>query len=311
MKTLTIAVCTYNRAHFLPQLINELRKQVCPIFCEILFIVNNSTDETFDILKNFSQMPGIKLRYVNEQIQGIAHARNRALHESIESDYLLFIDDDELPSSISMTEVAVKELEKSDVQCVGGRITIDFRDNNRPRWLGDELLGFYAEIDYGDNAFIITDESTPIWTSIIAYDMNIFRNNPNLRFDERYNRVGDGVGGGEDVIMFRDMLREGIKMKYLPELGVRHLVEPHRMTRRYFWKLHFVSGMKLGLFESVDYDNSVFGIPPFMVAQFFKHLLKSVFLFLKRDYYYVRQGMNATHALGMMYGSFRKWRKTD
>ena len=35
----------------------------------------------------------------------------------MDSDYLLFIDGDELPSSIHMIEAAAVELEKEDTQC--------------------------------------------------------------------------------------------------------------------------------------------------------------------------------------------------
>ncbi len=308
MKNLTVAVCTYNRAQNLPRLIEELRSQVSPIPFDILFINNNSTDNTEQILLDFSEKPGIELRYVNEYEQGITFARNRAVQECINSDYMLFMDDDELPSSKHMVAAAVEELEKNDIQCVGGKVIIEFGEHKRPIWLSDDLLGFYAEIDYGDEPFYICDSSTPIWTSIIAYDMSIFRANQKLRFDNRYNRVGGGVGGGSDEIMFRKFLENDIKMMYVPNMGVRHLVEPWRMTRRYFWKLHFISGRKKSLFQLPIYDKSVLGIPPFMILHVFKHLGKTLLLFLKRDYRYVRQGMNFTHNLGMIYGLFLRWR---
>ena len=310
MKKLTIAVCTYNRAHNLPNLVAELRKQICPIPYEILFIVNNSTDNTIEVLEELARQPGAKLRFINEPEQGIAYARNRAITECMDSDYLLFIDDDELPSSIYMVEAAINELEKGEVQCVGGKVKIDFGDNKRPEWLVDELLGFYAEIDYGDQPFMIKDGSTPIWTSIIAYDMRIFHKNKNLRFDVRYNRAGNGIGGGEDIMMFKEMLETGIVMKYLPDMGVLHYVEPWRMTRRYFLRLHFISGRKTGQFELPDYSTTIVGVPPFLINQFVNHLFKSLVFYLKMDHQYVRQWMNAAHSLGMIYGQHIKWKKT-
>ena len=309
MKKITIAICTYNRANNLSKLVAELRKQICPIECEILFIINNCTDNTEQVLTELANQPGMKLRFVHESSQGIAYARNRALVESMESSYLLFIDDDETPDSKHLVETAVNELEKGEVQCVGGKVTVEFGNNKRPKWLVDELLGFYAEINYGETPFINRDESTPIWTSIIAYDMTIFRNNNQLRFNTRYNREGKGIGGGEDVIMFRDMLKVGVLMKYLPEMGVLHFVESWRINRRYFWRVHFVAGKKQGQFETGDYKTMFLGIPPFMGVQFISHLLNSVLLFLKRDNHYVRQGMNATHALGMICGRYLKWKQ--
>jgi len=309
MKKITIAVCTYNRAHNLPNLVAELRKQTCPIPYEILFIVNNSTDNTIEVLEKLARQPGAKLRFTNEPEQGIAYARNRAITECMDSDYMLFIDDDELPSSIHMVEAAAIELEKGEAQCVGGKVTVDFGNNTRPKWLVDELLGFYAEINYGDKSFVIHDESTPIWTSIIAYDMRIFHNKNGLCFDVRYNRQGGGIGGGEDVMMFRKMLELGIIMKYLPDMGVLHHVEPWRMNRCYFLRLHFISGRKIGQYELPDYTTTFFGVPPFLITQFVKHLLKSLVFYLKMDKQYVRQWMNAAHSLGMIYGQYLKWKQ--
>ncbi len=308
MRKLTIAICTYNRAQNLPRLVEGLRKQISSVSYELLFINNNSTDNTEQVLKGLALQSGIKLRSVIETQQGIVFARNRALNECMEDDYMLFMDDDELPASNNMVENAVKELEKNDVLCVGGKVAVDFGDNLRPKWLVDELLGFYAEIDYGDEPFLIKDDSTPIWTSIIAYNMTIFRNHKNLRFDGRYNRVGIGVGGGSDAIMFRNMLDLGIKMKYLPGMSVLHFVEPWRMTRLYFWRLHFISGRKKGFNDTAAYKTNLFGVPPFLMFQFTKHLLKTLVLFLKRDRHYVRQGMNTTHSLGMIYGRYLKFR---
>ena len=309
MKIFTIAVCTYNRAHNLPNLVAELRNQTCPIPYEILFIINNSTDNTIEVLEELARQPGAKLRFTNEPEQGIAYARNRAITECMDSDYMLFIDDDELPSSIHMVEAAANELEKGEAQCVGGKVTVDFGENKRPKWLVDELLGFYAEINHGDKTFIIHDESAPIWTSIIAYDMRIFHINKSLRFDVRYNRKGNGIGGGEDIMMFREMLETGITMKYLPDMGVLHYVEPWRMTRRYFLRLHFISGRKTGQYELPDYITTFFGVPPFLITQFFKHLLKSLVLYLKMDRQHVRQWMNAAYSLGMIYGQYLKWKQ--
>ena len=109
--------------------------------------------------------------------------------------------------------------------------------------------------------------------------------------------------------MFRDMLKVGVLMKYLPEMGVLHFVESWRINRRYFWRVHFVAGKKQGQFETGDYKTMFLGIPPFMGVQFISHLLNSVLLFLKRDNHYVRQGMNATHALGMICGRYLKWKQ--
>ena len=162
---------------------------------------------------------------------------------------------------------------KKKIPSVGGKVTIDFGDNLRLKSLVDELLGFYAEIHYGDKPIIIDDESTPTWTRIITFNMRLFTNKKILRFDVRYNRKGNGIGGGVEIMMFGEMLKTGIIMKYLPYMGVLHYVEFWRMSRCDFLRLHSISSKKLGKYKFLGYIITFFDIPPFLVTS-----LKNKFL---------------------------------
>ena len=258
MKMLTVAVCTYNRAERLPRLIGALRKQSCPIPFEILIVDNNSTDHTQEVLAGLLHEKGAKLRIIKEGKQGIVPARNRAIEESLNRTYLIFLDDDELPLP-GFLDAAVDSLENEHADCVGGKVENDFQSVRRPRWLEDNLLGFLAEVNYGNKSFWITDEATPVWTANIAYNTRLFKSG--LRFDKRYSRVGKDIGGGEDVVMFNELLRAGVSIRYRPDMVVKHFVEEWRLCRSYFLKLHYLSGKKTGLFELTEYPNNFFGIP--------------------------------------------------
>ena len=74
-------------------------------------------------------------------------------------------------------------------------------------------------------------------------------------------------------MMFREMLKTGIIMKHLPYMEVLHYVESWRMSRRYFLRLHSISGRKLGKYELPDYIITFFGVPRFTVTS-----LKNTFL---------------------------------
>jgi len=132
-KKLTFAFCTYNRAERLENLVFAMRAQSCPIPFEILAVDNNSSDTTSDVLKQLQQLPGPTLRWVHEPNQGIVAARNRAIQEAINSDILVFIDDDELPLC-GLLETVVHAYLSEGAECVGGRIDIDFTDHKRPEW---------------------------------------------------------------------------------------------------------------------------------------------------------------------------------
>jgi glycosyltransferase involved in cell wall biosynthesis len=302
MSLLTIAICSFNRASNLPRLIKALRMQACPIPFEILVIDNNSSDNTQAVLGELAGQEGPKLRYCLEIIQGITHARNRALQESMGSDFMLFIDDDELPGE-TLLGAAVDALDREGADCVGGAIDVDL--DTRPGWLTEELLGFLGKLDHGGQPFWITDRSTPIWSGNIAYRMSLFRNDAKLRFDERYNRAGQGVGGGEDAAMFWGLLERDAKIRYRPDMRIIHLVEPWRLKKRYFLRLHYLAGLREGQYRLPDYPNKVFGIPPFLIAQFIKQSTRTVSKALQFQPNLLRQGMNAMHAWGAIMG-YRK-----
>jgi glycosyltransferase involved in cell wall biosynthesis len=298
---LTFAFCTYNRADRLENLAAAMRAQDCPIPFEILAVNNNSQDNTLAILEDLATRPGAPLRFVTETAQGIVPARNRAIEESLDSDIMVFIDDDELPQP-GLLRSAYDAIVNDGAQCAGGRVEVDFSPHGRPTWLEDDLLGFLAEVKYGDTPFWIEDDSTPIWTANIAYDMSLFRDDPALRFDKRYNREGTGMGGGEDGIMLRTLRARGTRIRYRPDMAVWHFVEPWRLKRGYFLKLHYLAGLRVGRHELPAYPRSLFGIPPFLVTQCMQQSIKALGMQFTGQPGALRQAMNASHALGCLVG---------
>lgn len=302
---LTYAFCTYNRADRLEKLATAMRAQDCTIPFEILAVNNNSKDNTLAVLEQLAREPGPNLRYVTETKQGIVPARNRAIEEALDSDILVFMDDDELPQK-GLLNAVHDAIVNEGAKCVGGGITVDFPPPGRPAWLSDDLLGFLAVVDYGEQPFWIKNADTPVWTGNVAYDMRLFRDDPNLRFDQRYNRAGTAVGGGEDIAMFHELLKRGAKMRYRPDMVVENYVEAWRLKRRYFLKLHYQAGLRKGSHELPVYPRTTLGIPPFLVTQFVGHCMKALSMWITRQPGILRQAMNASHALGSLVGYARR-----
>lgn len=301
MPLLSFAFCTYNRADRLEKLVAAMRAQTCPIPFEILAINNNSTDATVDILTRLEKMPGPTLRWVTESVQGIVAARNRGIAEALGSDILVFIDDDEIPLP-GLLQAAADAILNEGAECAGGRVDMDFTTTARPSWLEDDLLGFLAAVDHGPQRFWIKDASTPIWTANVAYDMRLFRDDTTLRFDIRYNREGKDIGGGEDAMMLRALLERKARIRYRPEMVVLHAVEPWRLRRSYFVKLHYRAGLRHGRLSLPRYPQTLFGIPPFMMTQFLRHCGRTLKLAFTGKQGLIRQAMNAAHALGSLQG---------
>lgn len=302
---LTFAFCTYNRNDKLERLVATMRAQSCPVPFEILVVENNCSDATTETLERLARGPGVSLRWVTETQQGIVPARNRAIEESLASDILVFIDDDELPEP-RLLEAAAHAILVEGADCVGGPINIDFDPYGRPTWLGDELTGFLGALNHGPSARWVTDESTPIWSGNIAYRMSVFRDAPDLRFDIRYNREGTGIGGGSDAIMFRTFLARNLRIRYRHDMTIRHLVDEWKLKRSYFMRLHYRGGLRAGRYQLPTYSRTVLGIPPFLLMQCIKHSAKTGIAMLSGRPGVVRQGMNAAHALGCVIGYLQR-----
>lgn len=303
MTALTVAFCTYKRADRLHCLVEALRAQSCPIPFEILAVDNNSPDNTLEVLAALQNEPGAPLRVVTETSPGIVPARNRALAEAAGSEFLVFIDDDELPHP-GLLEAAYDALAREGADCAGGRVLIDFASYGRPHWLGEDLLGFLAAVDHGPQPFWIIDEHSPVWTSNIAYRMAFLREH-GLQFDARYNRKGSSAsdfGGGEDVVMLRRLLGLKARIRYCPDMTVDHGVERARLNRRYFLRLHYLAGARKGLHELPSFPRLLLGAPAFLYAQALRHSLKATIMALTARPGTLRQAMNATHAWGLITG---------
>ena len=301
MPLLTFAFCTYNRADRLEKLVAAMRAQSCPVPFEILVINNNSTDHTAQVLSELARQPGALLRWVTEPVQGIVAARNRGIAEAMNSDILVYIDDDEIPLP-GLIQAAADAILKEGAQCAGGRVAVDFSNIQRPNWLEDNLLGFLAAVDHGPNSFWIKDETTPIWTANVAYDVRLFREDANLRFDKRFDRVGNVAGGGSDAVMFRTLLARGVRTRYRPDMAVLHSVDTWRLKRKYFLSLHYRAGRRRGRFELPDYPRKVFGIPPFMLAQLLQQGWNTLMLAVRGKGGLLRQAMNVAFAFGALVG---------
>lgn len=183
---------------------------------------------------------------------------------------------------------------------------MDFNSTPRPRWLDNDVVCFLGFLDHGPVPIWIGDESTAVWCGNVAYDMKIFRDDPQLRFDKRYDRVGNQVGGGEDAAIFRTLVERGARIRYRPDMAVLHDVEAWRLQRRHFLQLHYRGGVRAGQFRLPDYRTKVFGIPPFLLGQFLRQTGRAAAMALARRPGALRQAMNAAHAWGSMVGYGRR-----
>lgn len=232
MMRLSVAICTYNRERYLPQVLDSLVKQSLErkLF-EVLLINNNSPGNTKEISDEFQNSHlDIHYTYYLETNQGLSHARNRAIQEA-KGEYITFIDDDAFIAD-DYLEVLMREFDNSkDLGALGGKILLHY-ESIVPKWENkylNSLLGFY---DKGNEEFFYSQNSGSDYPrgSNMAFRTTIF--NEIGLFNVNLGRTGGNLMGGEEKDIFnRIYSAKKYTIKYVPSALVYHCVPFERTTQ--------------------------------------------------------------------------------
>ncbi len=226
---ISVIICTYNRASFLPKGIESLSHCKTKAY-EVIVVDNNSHDNTAAVVSRLaSDNPTLPLRYVFEPEQGLSNARNRGITEA-RGEVLLFIDDDAYVCDNYLDRLESYLAQKSGYGIFGGKITPEFIDCPRPQWLCRWSLGWVSGLDLGNKSKPFPKGKYPfggnsaIRRSVIE---KVGGYNPSL------GRNAGSLGGGEEKDLYRRAIGAGKKMFYCPDLELFHLIPKERTTLKY------------------------------------------------------------------------------
>ncbi|MEQ9297545.1 MAG: glycosyltransferase family 2 protein [Cyclobacteriaceae bacterium] len=136
----TICIPVWNEADNLLKTLSSLSAIDLPYPTELLFVNNNSTDETVDILESMG------LRVVHQPKQGIAHARLMGLQES-RGVYSLCGDGDTIYPTNWIKPIVTPLMKSAAVKCVYGfHAYAPTGNGSRIPWACYELASFGATL---------------------------------------------------------------------------------------------------------------------------------------------------------------------
>ncbi len=146
---LTLAICVYNAAKYLPETLSDIQSQTYKDF-KILFIDDCSTDNTIEVLTNFKESVNIDISIVRQyENKGVAHARDLAL-KTADTKYLLFIDgDDRLDQNLVSK---LYERINSDEDLIAVTCWSRFIDMNGRKIAGGTFLGVKSKEEFMQKA---------------------------------------------------------------------------------------------------------------------------------------------------------------
>jgi len=291
---ISVVICTYNRSKRLRNTLNSLFEQKVDneTQWEIVVIDNNSSDDTYDVVRNLNSK--IPITYAREEEQGLSHARNRGIKEA-KGKYIAFIDDDALAGS-NWIRALHETFKNFDCDAVGGRTYLKPM-KKLPGWLTKDLWGFLACLDYGDQPFQI-DRRQFIYGTNMAFPREIF--NKLGYFNTELGRTGYVPTGGEESELLGRIFSYSGKAYYQPKAEVYHIIDEYKLRKQYFRRLHYYEGRSSGKAYDMGIKRNLCGIPLFVFPQ----LMRSILRYLTKPT--LRMQMNVCWFLG-----FLKGRRTD
>jgi glucosyl-dolichyl phosphate glucuronosyltransferase len=288
VSSVTILICTYNRAPLLRETLAAMQQMKKPDNCavDIIIVDNNSTDNTSAVVQQVSRTTRFPITLLQERRQGKSFALNTGLAVAT-GDVLALTDDDVLPA-VEWLAKMVEDFRTQRVNFVFGKVLPRWTQTPPPELLtppAQAIWGPLAIVDYGDEPQHYRVDSKgqrlPIGANI-GFLRSALVTIGGWRTD--LGKVNNTLISGEDHEIFTRLRRHGLYAGYYdPDVSVRHYVPASRMTRRYFRKWFYWCGkthalMLNELYPELDMATvpRVGGIPRFAcregVSQFFRYL---------------------------------------
>lgn len=228
--SLSVVICTWNRAELLRQTLSRLvQVGQRPPSWELLVVNNNSTDHTRDVALQFAT--ALPMRVVDEPRVGLSHARNRGLTEA-RGDVVAFTDDDVLVSDRWLTACVEAAAAWPEAGCFGGPVRPWFPVPPDPELLEAFPLlarGFCGTLFQSDVPVLLPASETLVGACMAFRRAAV----ENLAFDPELGRQGEKLAGQEDFVFVEAVRQRGWKVAWVPDMAVSHYVDPSRMTEEY------------------------------------------------------------------------------
>lgn len=232
---ITIAICTYNRAGYLKDTLEDLTVQDLDLsLFEILVVNNNSGDGTDTVCEIFSKTnPQMQFRWVNEPRQGLSFARNKAAKEA-GAEVILYIDDDVcLPNDFVRNAIIYLDKRESTL-CAGGRIFVSFDDmDKQPDWIPQELMPMFGLHDLGRHDCFYPPGNFPRGGNMMIRK-NVF--DAFGYFDTHLGRSGKQLLGSEEKAFFDRIRKNGVQLHYWAGMQLIHRIGNERLEKEYLKK---------------------------------------------------------------------------
>jgi len=242
MATISVVICTRNRAEFLCDTLESLAKVVAPKgeFVELIVVDNGSTDHTKEVVKQ-SVLPAFNsVTVIDEHRPGLSHARNTAV-AAAEGDILLFTDDDvRVPRD--WISGMIQPIRSGRADAVAGGVELAPHLQREWQRRHPELTSPLAT-----TYMISPDDPTRLVGANMTIARQVFEHVP--AFDPELD-AGSSLGLGGDTLFSLQLRDAGFRLVAAFNIAVEHNCSSDRLSRTSY--LNYVE--KVGRSEAyIDY----------------------------------------------------------
>lgn len=238
---LSIVIASYNRGTSLMRTLGSVvRQDLGPELWEAVVVDNNSTDDTRELFAGFAAAHAeFNLRMVGELNQGLSHARNRGIAESL-GEYIAIIDDDEEVNA-GFGHAYIDFFDRHpDVAAVGGKC-IPHYEYRTPAWLSPLAERPISNpFDMGEREKPFRGERFPGGGNMAIRRSAVERYGA---FNPELGRTGTKLMAGEEKDLFRRLQADGETIWYLPGAQILHIIPRERLTLGYLARVSRMVGV--------------------------------------------------------------------
>jgi len=228
LRKLSVVVCTYNRADWLPAALSSLAEQTLDNdHYEVLVVDNNSTDTTKETATEYvNKYPNFRL--LSEKKQGLSHARNLGWQSAC-GEFVAFMDDDARAEQDWGERIiaAFRNIQPRPVS-VGGKI-LPLYDAPLPSWFSREI-----EVRSWGEEPCFLDEAKRRYGfsgSNMSFPRDVLERYGG--FSTELGMQGSKLRLGEESYLYNRIQEQEPLFWYDPKLIVHHLVPRRNLTLRY------------------------------------------------------------------------------
>jgi succinoglycan biosynthesis protein ExoM len=227
---ITVCICTFKRPDMLSELLAGLGNQRTEgAFTYSAVVADNDPLRSAEqVVASFGTAAQFTVTYCVQPQKNIAMTRNMALRQANDSDFIAFVDDDELPTSDWLYQLLQAQA-KFGVAGVLGPVKPRF-EFTPPNWVTRGR--FFDRPDYRTGYRLAWAEAR---TGNVLFSKQILQG-VELPFNPEFDSAG------EDMDFFRRMMNQGHAFIWCSEAPVYEIVPPYRCSRAYLFKRALLRG---------------------------------------------------------------------